>query len=94
MTLETLKMAEGTLTLVREGGKLVGVTFKHEKTEAVKNNRFEELGSDPERCFYCGTWVDFMNGSYYDFANHFLCRQSPSSMHRVMPVDQLDEITD
>lgn len=95
MDVEVLQMAEGVLTLVRQNGKLVGSTYSHNPTIKIVQEREEMraiLGdSDPERCFYCGTWVDlFENGSYYDFADHFLCRQSPTSMHRPMPVDDCD----
>lgn len=88
LTAEVIECADGMLNFLWEGNKLAAVSFQHAKGprtvkgRVVKVSDFEDE-TDLSRCDHCRTWVEFRNGSWYDFADHFLCRESPSSMHKV-----------
>lgn len=85
LTAEVIECADGMLNFLWEGNKLAAVSFQHAKGPRMARGGvvkvIDQIESACERCTYCRTWVDYRNGSWYDFADHFLCADSPSSMH-------------
>lgn len=80
MTTETLTMGDGTLTLTRDGRKLVKVSFLHNDQSNKPQSFFDTL----ETCRHCGTYLeDDGRGTWRDFGGRFLCKESPSCMHSV-----------
>lgn len=82
LTVETIETGDGVLEFLREGRKLVAVSFQH-VTKAARIAKAQENDLDIDKCHFCGTMVVSHRGSWYDLADRFLCRQSPSSMHKV-----------
>lgn len=80
MTTETIKMAEGILTLTRDGRKLVKVSYDTGKKITLANSMFGNI----DTCAHCGCFLEEDDrGVMVDFMDRFLCRQSPTSMHKV-----------
>lgn len=82
-TTELIEMADGVLTMIREGRKLVKVSYE---TKLAAHYRAIEAAGDVElkRCQECGTWLEQNDrGHWVDLSSRFLCRTSPTSMHRV-----------
>lgn len=80
MQVETIKMSEGILTLTRDGRKLVKVSYDTGKKINLATSMFGDIDS----CVYCGCFLEENErGVMVDFMDRFLCRQSPSAMHKV-----------
>lgn len=78
MTTDLIETADGILTLVRDGRKLVKVSFQHRSVINMDSSIF----ADCRDCTHCGTLLaEDDRGVWRDLADRFLCRRSPSAMH-------------
>lgn len=82
---EVVECADGVLNLLWEGNKLAGVSFDTRAPKRAPNqNSYNPLTYEWEFCAHCGTWLEKDDrGAWVDLNDRFLCRESPSSMHKV-----------
>lgn len=88
-TVELIETGDGVLSFTREGRKLVKVSFEDRITQQAKARHaakatITENEVELKRCQECGTWLEQNDRGYWvDFAERFLCKPSPTSMHRI-----------
>lgn len=89
-TTEFIEVGDGILTFVREGRKLVKASFADRITKQIQHNHTMTVIEDDipvllKRCQECTIWLEQNDkGHWVDFDNRFLCKDSPTSMHRVV----------
>lgn len=84
-TTELIEMADGVLTLIREGRKLVKVSYETKQIAHYRALQAMRVDDDIilKRCQECGTWLEENErGVWVDFSNRFLCLKSQTNMHR------------